>query len=408
MGDNAKSKDKEEGKKLLYEQDQLELDNFKKVSAQQKSGTSIIPSSSGTQLAYRSMLAGKDGLGDLSDRIEGSTRNKNSLTIEQKNKSRKIIQNREKGIDEIEIENIDLIQGGKQSSSVRKMFVYLLSQTAMQALNNGETTKLNIVVSYDDLIKKGMYKNAKTASRGIERAFDALSKIKVKGYASRRGKDKKKEQVEAGVLFYHMKKTGKGSVIISLNENINWDYIAQAYTMLPNTFYALPSNAADLFYYIFYIARQRHEEIKKNNGEFSISYRNIQRFLMLPSENTASKATTQIKNPIEEAIGNILDNVSPNLIELIPDEAEYINITEYLDTRYLRVKLKGEYLKYFTDYFNRIEKTIAADYKRREKNKDIAQQKAIQKMLEAATAADQSEEGQSSAPQSDTQSKDTQ
>ena len=379
-----KDKDKEEMTKLLYEQEQTGLDGFKEVSTLQSSSASIIPSSSGTQLAYRTMLAGKENLGDLPQRIRKSTKGKSVLELIGNDSGRTLKLTRENGIDEFEIDNIELLQGGKQGSSVRKMFIYLLSQTTVQALNNGEMIKKEIIISYDDLISKKMYKSAKTASRGIERAFDVLSKIRIKGYTVRRGKNPKREQVEAGVLFYHMKKTGKGSVIISLNENINWSYIAQAYTMLPNEYYALPSNAADLLQYIFYLARQKHEEIKKNNGEFKISYRSIQRFLMLPDVETATNATAQIKNPIDEAIGNIMDSVDPKLIELIPDTVEYINITEYLDKHYLSVILKGEYLKYFTDYFSRIEKQIAAEAKRREKNKDIAMQKAIQKNIETA------------------------
>ena len=364
---DVRDKDKEDVNKLLYEQEQTGLDGFKEVSTLQSSSASIIPSSSGTQLAYRTMLAGKENLGDLPQRIKKSTNGKSVLEIDSNDGGRTLRLTRNGGADEFEIDNIELLQGGKQGSSVRKMFIYLLSQTAAQALNNGEMVKPKIIISYDDLISKKMYKNARTAGRGIERAFDVLSKIRIMGYTSRRGKNQTREQVEAGVLFYHMAKTGKGSVIISLNENINWGYIAQAYTMLPDVYYALPSNAADLLQYIFYLARQRHEEIKKNKGEFKISYRSIQRFLMLPDEETAANPTSQIKNPIEDAIGKILDNVSPELIELDPDKTEYVNITEYLDKHRLSIRIKGEYLKYFTDYFSRIEKQIAAEAKRREK-----------------------------------------
>lgn len=381
---DIRDKDKEDVNKLLYEQEQTGLDGFKEVSTRQISSASIIPSSSSTQLAYRTMLAGKENLGDLPQRIRKSTNGKSALKLVGNDSSRTLKLIRKNGIDEFEIDNVELLHGGKQGSSVRKMYIYLLSQTTAQALNNGEAVKPTIIISYDDLISKKMYKSAKTASRGIERAFDVLSKIRIKGYSIHRGKKQKREQVEAGVLFYHMKKTGKGSVIISLNENINWSYIAQAYTMLPNEYYALPSNAADLLQYIFYLARQKHEEIKKNNGEFKISYRSIQRFLMLPDVETASNPTAQIKKPIDEAIGNIMDSVDSKLIELMPDTVEYINITEYLDKHYLSVILKGKYLKYFIDYFRRIEKQIEAEKKRREKNKDIAMQKAIQKNIETA------------------------
>lgn len=340
---------------------------IKQVStAQECLNASLLPSSSQIDLMYRLFKAGKDGIGELPDRIKKSTRGKKQLSIERKGKTRSIIQTGVNGVTEVQIENIELLETGKKGKA-RQLWNLFLSQVIEQALNNGELVKNQIIIKYDDVIEKKLYKNAKTASRGIERAFDVVSSIKVKGYITRKGKNSKREQVEAGVLFYHMKKTGKGSVIIYINENINWDFIVTAYFMIPNEYYALSGNAADLFYYIFYLARQRREEIMKNNGAFCISYRAIQNFLMLPDENTATKATTQIKSPIDEAIGNILDNVSPDVIELIPDNTEYIDITEYLDNRFLTVKLKGDSLKYYTDYFKGVNKTIAEKERRRQK-----------------------------------------
>lgn len=360
---------------------QNEIVEDKKIQVE---NTSIIPSSSSVHLAYRTLIAGNEKIGELTGNILQSTNNKVTAAIERKGDMREITQTRSGGIDTIIVEDINLLQSGRQGSSARKMLVYILSEIAQQVLNNGEPTKTGVLISYEDLVKAGLYASKKTASRGVENAFNVLSSLKIKGYSvrKRKGKDVKLEQEEAGVLFYHMSKTNKGSVIISINEHFNWFYLVQFYTMIPNVYYKLKSTASDLFFYIFYLARQKHEEISKTQT-FTISMRAIQNYLMLPDEEIATNPTHQIKKPIEEAVGNILDCVPSDLLEIKIERKEYSSIKEYLNGGVLIITLKGEYLKYFSNYFNKIEKANWLEEKRRLNNLNKAQQKALQKKLEA-------------------------
>lgn len=346
---------------------------------------SLSPSSPLTQSAYKAIIAGGNSLKTLAENVEASRHGKASAEVERDGNSRTFKQNSKSSRYEFSIcmEDADLFKGGHLGSAARKVFVYLLSQVVTQALDNGEITRDRIVISYQDLINKGLYASVRTANTGIERAFNQLSSLKFSGTFSAKGKNGKKiEQKELGVLFYHMTKTGKGEVVIYLNDKFNWNVLVQYYITIPDVYYSLPSNAADILYYICYLARQRREEIMKT-GAFTISYRAIQMHLNLPDEKAATKATTQIREPIEAAIGNILDNVPQDILTIDPGETEYTSIHNYLSNS-LTVTPKGKYLKHLQEVFETAEKKISANQKRVQKIKDKALQAVEERKIEEA------------------------
>lgn len=352
---------------------------------------SLSPSSPLTQSAYKAIIAGGNSLKTLAENVEASRHGKASAEIERDGNSRTLKQVSKSSRYEFSIcmEDADLFKGGHLGSAARKVFVYLLSQVVTQALDNGEITRDRIVISYQDLINKGLYASVRTANTGIERAFNQLSSLKFSGTFSTKGKNGKKiEQKELGVLFYHMTKTGKGEVVIYLNDKFNWNVLVQYYITIPDIYYSLPSNAADILYYICYLARQRREEITKT-GAFTISYRAIQMYLNLPDEKAATKATTQIREPIEAAIGNILDNVPQDILTIDPGETEYTSIHNYLSNS-LTVTPKGKYLKHLQEVFETAEKKISANQKRVQKIKDKALQAVEERKIEEARKSESS------------------
>ena len=239
-----------------------------------------------------------------------------------------------------------------------------------------------------------MYSSPLTAKRGFWKSFGVLKGISYKGYIERRGKKQTRlEQKQDGVLFYNAEADGKGNVVIKINEDFKWELLTTSYTYVPPEYYSLEGNAADLFYLIFYLARQNHAALTKsrhtNNGKeeayFTISYRAIQEFLQLPNEDTATKATTEIKVPIEKAIGDILDRGIPDL-ELETINAEYCSIQEYLNSGKLKVILKGDYLNYFLNYFKKVEKRITTAAAKKQKLEEAAKVKALQAKIEKEEA----------------------
>ena len=340
---------------------------------------SFIPSSSIIDFIYRIFIAGKSGLGELSERLEKLSHGKKGVTISRDGQIRELTQTTPKGQDTI-IFDIEHLLESRQNSPARKILLYSLSQILKQALSNNNVIRDGIIIEYRDMVEKRMYSDTKAAKRGLERAFDLLSSIKVKGYISR-GKGKI-EQVKASVLFYDLEHTGKGSAILKINDTLNWGYIVPQYAILPDDYYELPPNAADLYYYIFNQARINIKKLIENNGKINISYKSIHTLLGLPAIETASNPTTQIKNPIENAIGAIADSKQDALYIETASPTEYNNIHDYLERGYITAVINPEYMKSYMEKVKKWEKVVKEAQKRRQQIIDTAKERALQKKLE--------------------------
>lgn len=355
---------------------QIQENGFDKLG---KLKSSIIPSSSIFGLINWTLKAGKSGLGELPERITQQAKGKKEVTFTRNGQFREITQTTKKAQDTVIIE-VDALLESRQNSPARKIFLYVLSQILQQALSNNDVIRDGVFIKYQDMVDKGMYSDRTAAKRGLERAFDILSSIKVKGYIMH-GK-KKLEQVKASVLFYDLEHKRSGATIIRINDTINWEYIIQQYAMLPDAYYELPPNAADLYYLIFNQARINIKKLIENDGKINISYKTIQNHLGLPTADTATNPTTQIKNPISNAIGAILDSTQDALYIEETTPAEYTNINEYLEKGYITAKINDDYLKEYAKKVKEWDKAKLEAKKRNQKNADIARQKAIQKQIE--------------------------
>lgn len=351
------------------------------LEKQEALNAGYIPSSSGIYLLYRILIAGKSGLGELPARLEKPSKNKKEVTINRKGQTREITQITPKGQDTI-IFDVDHLLESRQNSPARKILLYSLSQMLQQALSNNNVIRDGVIISYQDMVDKRMYSDKKAAKRGLDRAFDLLSSIKVKGYITR-GKGKI-EQVKASVLFYDLEHTGKGSAILKINDTLNWSYIVPQYAMLPDTYYKLPPNAADLYYYIFNQARINIKKLTENGGKINISYKSIHSLLGLPTIENAANPTTQIKNPIENAIGAIADSKQDALYIEAATQTEYNSIYEYLEKGYITAVINPDYLNSYMKKVKEWEKANLEAKKRRMKIEDTAKTKALQKKIEAA------------------------
>ena len=353
----------------------------KGLEKQEALNAGYIPSSSGIDLLYRILTAGKSGFGELQERLEKQSKGKKGVVINRNGQTREITQITSKGQDTI-IFDIEHLLESRQNSPARKILLYSLSQILQQALSNNNVIRDGVIISYQDMVDKRMYGDKKAAKRGLDRAFDLLSSIKVKGYITR-GKGKI-EQVKASVLFYDLEHTGKGSAILQINDTLNWGYIVQQYAMLPDAYYELPPNAADLYYYIFNQVRINIKQVMENDGRRNISYKAIHNLLGLPTIEAATNPTTQIKNPIENAIGAIADSKQDALYIEATTQTEYNSIYEYLEKGYITVVINPDYL---TDYMKKVkewEKANLEAKKRRMKIEDTAKAKALQKKIEEA------------------------
>ena len=316
------------------------LEKLNKIKA------SIIPSSPSVDFIYRIFIAGKSGLREMQERLKNQSHGKKEVTIDRDGQTREITQTTAKGQDTI-ILDVDHLLESRQNSPARKILLYFLSQILQQALSNNNVIRDGVIISYQDMVDKGMYNTTQTAKRGLDRAFDLLSTIKIKGYIIR-GK-RKIEQVKASLLFYDLEHTGKGNAILMINDTLNWGYIVPQYALLPDAYYELPPNAADLYYYIFNQARINIKNVTKKGGKINISYKSIHTLLGLAAIDDASNPTVQIKNPIENAIGAISDSKQDALYIETTSPTEYTNIHDYLERGYITAVINPEYMECYIE-----------------------------------------------------------
>lgn len=267
----------------------------------------------------------------------------------------------------LQFEQADALINGKPKP-VKKLFNFALVKINEQALNNGELTQGYISFPLQELVDSGQYGSLRAARRSFENSSFILESMKVAR------KDKKKGgkgNFASGVLF-----TGAyikdNTCIITINTAIKWDTIAAFFTILPKYYFKLPNRAADLLYYIFYLARQNTDKIEKGSLKFNISMRKIQERLNLPSEIGNRKPQQYIKDPIEEAITAIEEENQDADFTITPYYDEEGNIIDYLEKGYLQIELKGKFIDMFKHIAEITEKRIKARARRQKALTDKA------------------------------------
>lgn len=244
---------------------------------------------------------------------------------------------------------ISLAQADKYLKKTSKTFKKLLMFSLQKLAAQNDTPMIGF--SLQELVDLGVYSTPSNAIRGIRTFFEQQKQTTISGHL-KRGKTEIRE--EGGVLFYHYK-IENGYVKLSVNENFNFDFIANYYTVFPSFAYALSDNAFTLVRYIFFIARQRSESIK-DSGHFTINLDTVRENLGLPAPEEVKnrKYKQYIIDPIEAAIEEIeeaLNNVqeakeySFTITPIIPDSG---NIHKWLEG-YLDIGLRGDFSEKFIE-----------------------------------------------------------
>ena len=111
--------------------------------------------------------------------------------------------------------------------------------------------------------------------------FNLQTNIKIGG-TDKRGRNRAK--YPCGVLFYHYDPCKKGYISLYVNSEIDIDFYAHYFTIMPQYAYALSDNGYALIRYIFYLARQRKQmKSIRDNGSFNISLDTIREALGFPA-----------------------------------------------------------------------------------------------------------------------------
>jgi len=297
-----------------------------------------LPNGEALNFLYR-VLSGKSG------RIPANGQTKHDLITPdfKANGDLTITRKTDKGQTTIEIKKAGLLFG-KSNKGFTKVLTFVMQEMAFQNF------PLRLGFPLKAMIDLGIYKNTSNAARGLRDFFGRQKDISIGG------KFKKGREIVAstqGLLFFHLDITKSGFATLGANPEMNWDFFASYFTIFPSWAYKLNVNAFLLVRFIFFIARQRTEEIKRNE-KFKISLDAVRENLGLPAPEEVKNRRYReaIVEPIEAAIEEI--ETEANLHPETKDYAftmtlartETSKINEWLQG-YLEIGLKRDFAETF-------------------------------------------------------------
>ena len=258
----------------------------------------------------------------------------------------------------------------------RKLTRHLLRLANEQCCNNGVMSRYDVEFPLSDLVGNNLYKNLDTARKGFYTAMGTLQSLQITGKTERKGKNGKTLEQGERVNIFVKSSVKNGVCKVWLNPFMNWEYLFQFFTILPDYYLQLPDSSSDLLEYIFVQARQHGADIKAGKG-FNISFRSICYKLNIPIEEEVSSSTSKkrdynrfIKKPLEEAISGLTTMKDSGYTITVHCDNE-LPISQYLDTGYIEIAVKSDspYFKPLTDMSRRKEQLIQ---QREEKAERIA------------------------------------
>jgi hypothetical protein len=252
-----------------------------------------------------------------------------------------------------------------------KMYNFFLQKTNEQYRQEKTTFLLQ------ELVDLGIYANKDSAYRGIKTITDKMMNMYIEGIMIEYEAGKKKERRNIKAALIAQRDISYTACHISLPPIIreNTKYI----TILPEWNYRLSENGFMLLDYIYFLARQNTEKIKKEH-RFTISLEAIRVRLGLPTPEKAGKDPKRlILEPIEKAIEDIEDQRDGTDIKITPAyNPDYKNIHEYLQG-YIEIQLDNNAEAYMFKIAKDKEKELKQIEKRKEKARLIIEVKAEEK-----------------------------
>lgn len=268
---------------------------------------------------------------------------------------------------------------GKYNVSFLRILTFTLEKLVQQNFPPA------ISFSLQEMIDLKMYTAASSAWRAIKDFIGKQKDFELSGEL-RQGKTTIAEQ--GGILFYNYKRTGD-YIQIAFNTDFNKEFLASYYTIMPRFAYGLKNGHAFLLTrYIFYMARQRTENIK-GKCKFNISMEKIREALGLPAvgeiKNRAYKQL--IIDPIEDAIEDIetalqdVPEADDYKFTITPYKTDTSNIVQWLKEGYIEIGLKDTFAQNFTK--------IAASKESQKAKQAAATRRAIANLIAKQQAAQQ-------------------
>ena len=342
-----------------------------------------LPVSSHTDMMHKVLGAGAESLYALPEMAEKVGKGSQSLTVRQKGSRRQVIAKGHNTETVIEVNDIDKILGSNKAAKKMLQFVLIKINEQAYDFQNGLHDDC-ITFPLQELVDTGNYKRIQSARRGFKDSMDVLSGLKVK--ASIKGK-KNNETVTADALavLFPTATIVNGQCSVRLNTDINWQPLMKFFTILPRFAFVLSNRAFDMLYSIVFLARQHAGDIEKK-GYFKIGFRTIQQRLELPSEVGNKDPQRTIRQPLEDAIGDIMEQLAlagqQEEMSIIPVYNPKDNIRDYMDNGYLKVEIKGDFAQPFIERSETQTRKIEQRKRRQQAIVEKAAAAALQKKME--------------------------
>ena len=354
-----------------------------------------LPTSGSSDLIMKALGAGSS-LAQLPDNSKKVNHNQ-SITVRENGKKRQIISKGQNTETIIEIGDIEKLLGSNKAA--KKIFAFIQIKMNEQCFDykSGKLYHDEIGFSLQELIDCGFYSRPYSARRGFLSAMDTITSLKLKAVVKRGKKSYTTAPADAdadaaGILVLFTGATVENNYCkVALNYKVNWQPLFQYFTLLPKFAFRLGNRPFDLLYSIFYLARQNTKQIK-DKGYFTISFRAVQQRLELPSEIDNKDPQRTIRQPIEEAIQSIEDQLAAagdsDKLVITPVYDDRANIREYLDKGYLKISLNGSYAESFIEQSAKRSKEIE---KKQQRQQAIVDKAVAIKMSKAMEAKEQTE-----------------
>lgn len=347
-----------------------------------------LPVSSHADMMYKVLGTGTELA--LLPQKAGLVSNTQQIEIYENRNRRKIVAKGHNTETIIEVSDLDKLIGSNKSA--KKMLQLVLIKMNEQAYDyeNGLHSDF-VTFNLQELVDIGYYSSIRAARRGYKDAMSILTDLKVQ--AKYKGKKNVEEATAEGVVvLFPTAIVENNQCSIRITRDISWKPLMRFFTILPRFAFQLGNRGFDLLYTIFYLARQNTQAIKER-GYFDIGFRTIQQRLDLPNEKETPNPARDIKQRIEESIGEIEQQARiaghSGYLKITPVYNSNAGIKEYLDNGYIRVELNDIFSHPFIEQGEHRERMITANRKRQQGIVDKAKAAAMQKKLEAEQETEQ-------------------
>ena len=237
-------------------------------------------------------------------------------------------------------------------NSTKKMLLFLLVKMNQQCQHCGVRQRDEITFHLQELVDCGLYSSVKSARKGFLAVKEVLSAIKMMGYDKiDGGRQEKVIAISDPLSPFTAFVVSRNLCSVTVNPAMDVAFFCHAYAIVPKEIFTLSNRGFTLLWYLCFLARQNRTALKEK-GCFSVRTHTIQALIALPEEEQNNDVKRTIKQPVEDAIQEIMEATNGTVeIEIVKQETA---IKEYLKQGYLKIKPSKSFIEYYQQLFEKV------------------------------------------------------